>query len=388
MPHWLPDEEVESLLRLRREFHEHPELSWKETRTSTRVTEELEALGLRPQHGIAGTGVVVDIGTDGPYVALRADMDALPIQEESGLPFSSKVPGVMHACGHDAHTACLLTVAKRLVASPPPFGRVRLLFQPAEEVGAGAPKMLEEGALAIDDVRGIYGIHFWSQLETGVISVVPGPMMGSVDQFTIDVKGKGGHGAAPHECADPLVAAAHLVTSLQSIVSRRLDPLKPAVVSVGRFQSGTAFNVIPDTAHLLGTVRTMDRDTWEAIPGLLEQIASHTVAAFGCEATVQMVRAMRPLINHPDATALAQTVAKELVEPDKLQTFQTMAGEDFAAYLEQIPGCFLFVGAGGNANDAPHQPPHHNPKFTLDEEAFPLAVRLLEGCARQALQDA
>lgn len=388
MGQWdLPEDEQQALISMRRDLHIHPELSWKETRTSATVARELKALGLHPKEGVAGTGVYADIGEGGPLIALRADMDALPIQEETEVPFASQTPGVMHACGHDAHTACLIAVAKRLVASPPTEGRVRLLFQPAEEIGSGAEVMLQEGALQDKDLAGIYGLHFWSQLQTGTVGVVPGAMMGSVDLFEITVKGKGGHGAEPHMCADALVAAAHLVTNLQTIVSRRLNPLAPAVVSVGKFESGTAFNVIPEQATLVGTVRTMDRETWSAIPSLLEQVATHSVAALGCEASVNLQRVQKPLINDKEAAQLATEAAQELLSSEQITPFRTLAGEDFAAYLEQVKGCFFFVGAGGTG-DALKQPPHHNPKFILDEDAFPLGVRLLEGCARRALQEA
>lgn len=388
MGQWLSEDEERSLIAFRRTLHAHPELSWDEWETSKRIQEQLESMGLSVHTGIAQTGLYADIGDEGPLVILRADMDALPIHEEADVPFRSTKPGVMHACGHDAHSACLVAAARRLIQNPPPKGRVRLLFQPAEELGAGAPQMIREGVLDDPQLIGIYGLHFWSQLPTGGVYIVPDSMMGSVDQFEITVHGQGGHGAAPHRCRDPLVAAAYLVTTLQTAVSRRVDPLHPAVVTVGQFVSGSAFNIIPEQAKLVGTIRTMDRSTWLSMPQWLDEITHGTVGALGCTAQVQLRRAQLPLVNDPDAAQLAFSVAEQLVGSEKIGEFRTLAGEDFAAYLEQTKGCFFFVGAGGPSEEqATHQPAHHNPKFILDEDAFPLGTRLLEECARKALYE-
>lgn len=386
---WLPVQERDALIVLRRELHQHPELAWQEERTAARVAEELRRMGLQPQTQVARTGVVVEIGQGDPVVALRADMDALPIVEQTGLSFASQNPGVMHACGHDAHTSTLVAVARRLVANPPPKGRVRLIFQPAEEGAGGAREMLNAGVLHAPKPLAIYGLHYWSQVPTGVVGVVEGAMMGSVDRLTITIQGKGGHGAAPHTTADPLVAGAYLVTSLQTLVSRRVDPLSPAVVTIGSFHAGSAFNIIPNQAELVGTVRTLDHATWEAVPRFLDDIVHHTVAAMGCTAKIQLERIDSPLINHPEPTALVQKVATQLVGAEQVQPFQTMAGEDFSVFLEDTPGCFFFVGAGGSqAQQAQQAAPHHSPHFLLDEEAFPLGVLLLEACAREALAQA
>lgn len=385
----LSQQEQDALIALRRELHAYPELAWQEERTAARVAEELRRLGLQPQMGVAKTGVVVEIGQGDPVVALRGDMDALPIQEQTSLDFSSKNPGVMHACGHDAHTSTLVAVARRLVANPPPHGRVRLIFQPAEEGAGGAKAMIQAGVLEHPTPIAIYGLHYWSKLPTGVVSVVEGPMMGSVDRLTITIQGKGGHGAAPHTTADPLVAAAYLVTTLQTLVSRRVDPLSPAVVTIGSFHAGSAFNIIPNQAELVGTVRTLDRDTWESIPQFLHEIVHSTVAAMGCTAEINLDRIDNPLINHPQPTQVVRKVATQIVGSEQVKPFQTMAGEDFSVFLEQIPGCFFFVGAGGaQATQATQAAPHHSPYFVLDEAAFPWGVRLLEACAREALAQA
>lgn len=385
-PWQLPEEERALLLSMRRDLHEHPELSWHEERTAAQVAASLRALGLSVRTGVAKTGVVADIGASGPMVALRADMDALPIQEDTGLAFSSKHPGVMHACGHDVHTSTLVAVARRLVANPPEHGRVRLIFQPAEEGAGGAQVMIEEGVLEDPRPVAIYGMHIWSLYPTGVVSVTPGPAMGSVDHLEIVIHGRGGHAAAPHDTADPLVAGAYLVTQLQTLVSRRIDPMSPAVVTIGKFQAGEAFNVIPDQARLVGTIRTLEPDTWEKIPTLLEEIVQGCVAGFGCRAEVRLERLQRPLVNHVKESALVREVASRWVPPDALMERPMLAGEDFASFLEISPGCFFFVGAAGSVvGDAA---PHHNPHFVLDEEAFDLGVRLLEDVAREALKRA
>ncbi len=382
----LSSEERDALLAMRRDLHQHPELSWQEVRTSARVVEELEALGLEPQTNVAKTGVVVEIGAKGPVVALRGDMDALPVHEQTNLPFASQTEGVMHACGHDAHTSSLVAVARRLVASPPKHGRVRLIFQPAEEGAGGAKAMLAAGVLEDPKPIAIYGLHYWSKMPTGQVGVIDGPMMGSVDRLKIRVTGRGGHAAAPHNTADPLVAACYLVTALQTMVSRRNNPLAPVVVSIGSFHAGSTFNVIPNEVEMEGTIRTLDQDAWEAVPGWLDEIVPATLAGMGCQGEVRLDRVERPLVNHTEPTRIVQHVAGQLLGDDNVKEFQTLAGEDFSVFLDNIPGCFFFVGAGGQKSD--EAAPHHSPHFLLDEDAFPTGVLLLEACAREALQRA
>jgi len=382
----LPKDERDALIEMRRDLHRHPELSWQEFRTAQRVVEALRALGLEPKTEVAKTGVIVDIGDEGPMVALRADLDALPIHEESGVPFTSLHKGVMHACGHDVHTSCLVAVARRLVENPPEFGRVRLVFQPAEEGAGGAIQMIEEGILDDPEFLGIYGVHIWSQMPTGRLGIAPGPIMGSVDRFELTVHGRGGHGAIPQETADPLVAGAYLIGALQTLVSRRLDPLAPAVVSVGTFEAGTAFNVIPETARITGTIRTLNTKAWEQVPALLEEIVEHAVKPFGCTSELVFKRLQLPVVNEPGATALIREAAVQLVGEEQIEELRMLAGEDFASYLQKVPGCFVFVGAGGTQAQAKEAPPHHSPYFILDEDAFDLSVRLLEETARLALK--
>tara|TARA_B100000609_G_scaffold196617_1_gene192323 strand:- start:9347 stop:10537 length:1191 start_codon:yes stop_codon:yes gene_type:complete len=386
----LPEEERNELISFRRELHQHPELSWQEFETSRRVFERLEALGLTPRR-MAKTGVVAEVGSqEGPVVALRADLDALPIQEATDLPFASEHQGVMHACGHDAHTACLMVVAKRLVANPPSYGRVRLIFQPAEEDTDGADMMIREGVLADPEPIAIYGAHVWSQMPSGYVGVNAGPTMGSVDHLEIEITGRGGHGAVPHTAIDPIVAGANLVMSLQTLVSRRIDPMHSVVVSIGQFEAGTAFNVIPETAKLTGTVRTLEREAWEQIPALLETIVHQAVAAHGCEAKLTLTRSLRPLINHERETEVVRKVAQAYLPDERILPTKMLAGEDFSAFLEQIPGCFFFVGSAFEKSeaDAMKAAPHHNPRFMLDEESFDLVVRILEDSARYELNEA
>ncbi len=380
----LPKAEQALLLSMRHDLHAHPELSWQEERTARVVAEALQALGLEVRTGVARTGVVADIGVSGPMVALRADMDALPIQEETGLEFASKHSGVMHACGHDAHTSVLVAVARRLVAEPPKHGRVRLIFQPAEEGAGGAIEMIKEGVLSDPQPFAIYGLHVWSLLPTGCLSVTTGPAMGSVDHLEIVIHGRGGHAAAPHDTADPLVAGAYMVTQLQTLVSRRIDPMSPVVVTIGQFQAGDAFNVIPSTARLVGTIRTLEPETWAVIPRLLEEVVTHSAAAHGCHAEIRLSRLQQPLVNHEAESALVRDIALRWVDRGALRTRPMLAGEDFASFLEVVPGCFFFVGAGGASVEG--AAPHHNSRFLLDEAAFDLGVRLLEEVAREALE--
>ncbi len=381
----LPKDEQEALIAMRNDLHRHPELAWKEKRTAQKVKEALEAMGLHPET-VAETGVMVEIGEGEGLVVLRADMDALPIQEETNLPFRSEYEGLMHACGHDAHTACLVAVARRLVRHPPKEGRVRLLFQPAEEMGGGAKKMIEEGVL--EGATAIYGIHFWSQLSTGQLGIVKGAMMGSVDFFTVNIHGKGGHAAIPQHAKDPIVAASYMVTSLQTIVSRQIDPLKSAVLTIGEFHAGSAPNIIPNSATIRGTIRTLDRETWEKMPSLFEKVVHSTADTFDCEAEITFERMAPPLINRKKEIEVAKKVALPLVGEENIVEYRVLAGEDFAEYLEKIPGAFLFVGASKNPPEKAHlSAPHHNPYFELDEKAFALAVRLLEGCARESIKE-
>ncbi|HEY7686036.1 MAG TPA: amidohydrolase [Gemmatimonadales bacterium] len=374
----LPPPDRDSLVAIRRDLHAHPELGFQETRTSLLVAERLEALGygVRPQ--VARTGVVGVKGNGGRCVLLRADMDALPVEEANDVPYRSKHPGKMHACGHDGHVAIGLEVARRLAAVVLP-GTVKLAFQPAEELSGGAGAMIEAGVLEQPAVEAAFGIHLWNEMPVGTIGVMPGPMMASVDEFEITITGKGGHAAVPHLAIDPILVAAHLITALQSIVSRRRDPFEEGVVSVTQVQAGHAFNVIPAQAVLRGTVRTFGGRFWEDAPDLVRGTAQGIAAAFGASAEITFRRLTRPLVNDAAMADLMKDVAEEIVGRDRVKDgIRTMGGEDMSHFLAKVPGCFAFVGsarADGTSS------PHHSPTFDIEEESLVIGAELLSRTA-------
>lgn len=383
----LSDAERTLLVSTRRDLHAHPELAYEETRTAAVVLERLRAAGLDPQAGVAGTGVVVSVGEPGSKtVLLRADMDALPLTEENEkIAYRSTAPGRMHACGHDGHTAALISVAERLAAAPPK-GRVVCCFQPAEEGRGGAQKMIDEGIL--EGVDAVFGVHLWNSLPVGRIGLATGPIMAAVDSFEITLIGQGGHGAMPQQTRDPLVAACHVVTALQTIVSRSTSPLDSCVVTVGKLEAGDSFNIIPHTARLSGTCRAFSKESHDALPDRVREIVTGVANALGCEATIDYRRICSPTVNEPLMTELMREVAREQLGTEAVVTegegARTMAGEDFSALLERVPGCFALVGSRNPARGLVH--PHHSPHFDFDEEALEVSVRLLEGVARRYLE--
>jgi amidohydrolase len=357
---------ADEIVAWRRHLHAHPELSFQEHETARFVEERLSALdGLELSRPTA-TSVVARLRCgEGPALALRADMDALAIQEESGVEFASTRPGVMHACGHDGHTAVLLGVAHTLVERRDELaGEVRFLFQHAEEIPPGGARELV-AAGALEGVDAVVGCHLFAQVESGAVGVPLGPFLAAPDTFGITVRGRGGHAALPHGAVDPIPVAAQLVTSLQQIVARETSPLASAVVSVTRFNAGTADNVIPETVELRGTVRTFTHDVKSTVRGALERIATGIAAAHGCTAEVRYEDGYLAVENDP---AVAELVRRN-VDPQRLQEVEPiMGGEDFSAYQQVAPGCFFVVGAGG-----PERFPHHHPRFTIDEEALAVA---------------
>ncbi len=363
-----------SLVATRRDIHQHPELGFEETRTATLITDRLRGLNYHVTPGIGKTGVVGVKNNPGRCVLLRADMDALPVQEANAVPYRSKEPGKMHACGHDGHVAIGLEVARRL-APLDLGGSVKFAFQPAEEVSNGAQAMISDGVLEQPTVDAAFGIHLWNDLPVGTIGVMAGPVMASVDQFEIEIVGRGGHAAAPHQTIDPVVVAAHVITALQSLVSRRRDPFTEAVVSVTEVHAGRAFNVIPDRAQLRGTVRTFGGNFFEDAPQLVQETAQGVAAAFGAQATVQYRRLSAPLINDEKLSALMRDVAADLIGADNVrQGVRTMGGEDMAYFLASVPGCFAFVGSAPKEGRAS---PHHSPTFDIDEESLVIGAELL-----------
>lgn len=383
------EDEVEELVATRRDVHRHPELAYEETRTAGLVAERLRALGYEPTTGVGGTGVVAVLEgeQEGPCVMLRADMDALPVQEANDVDYRSTIDGRMHACGHDCHVAALLTSARMLKRlGPPARGRVKLAFQPAEEGGNGALAMIEAGVLEAPKVDAVFGLHVWNQLDVGQVAVVDGPLMGAVDKFVVRVRGQGGHGAIPQQSRDPVLAASHVVTALQQIVARNVDPLEGAVVTVGSIRGGDAFNVIPEEVVLEGTLRCFDPGLWEALPGHVERVATNVARGFGCEAEVDVERLMRATINDPAMAALVREVAVDVVGQGNVVETRTLTSEDFSEYLYRVPGCFFFVGSRNAAKGLVH--PHHSPRFDVDEAVLPLGTALLTRIARQYLDAA
>ncbi|MCY0879451.1 MAG: amidohydrolase [Firmicutes bacterium] len=361
----------DDVVTYRRALHRIPELAFQEEATRDYLEEHLTGLGLAPRRA-GGTGLVVDIAGQrpGPCLAIRADMDGLPLTEETGLNFASEHPGIMHACGHDGHMAIVLALADRLVAEPMFSGTVRLIFQPAEErPPGGAQRLIAEGAL--DGVDEIYGLHLWADFPVGVAGIKEGAMMANADQFTVRIQGKGGHGSQPEATQDAVLIAAQTVVNLQTVVSRRVPPLEPAVVSCGTIHGGQTFNIIAETAEITGTVRTLSMDTQRLIEEEIRRIAQGTAALYGAQAELIYDKGYPAVLNHERAVAIWKERLRGLVEVIRPQP--SMGGEDFAYYLQQRPGAFLFLGAKPGHGTAF---PHHSPHFVIDERALPLGVEV------------
>jgi amidohydrolase len=382
------EQDLQELIEVRRDLHAHPEIAFQEVRTSGFVAGRLRAMGLEAKTGVGKTGVLATIkgGKPGKTVLLRADMDALPIQEENDVPYRSTTPGAMHAFGHDCHTSILLGVAQKLMQDPGSFpGAVKLCFQPAEEQGGGADAMIADGALENPKPDAAFGLHVWQDQDLGKIGVTSGPFMAAVDEFTVTISGKGAHAAQPHLGVDPVLCAAQVVTALQAIASRETDPFREVVVSVTQFHAGTAFNIIPPEATLNGTVRVFDPATWEQLPARFERFVRGVAAAFDCRIDLQYVRHNRPTVNDPKMAALARAVAVELVgEENVVDDLRTMGGEDFSAFLARVPGCFIAVGSRNTAKGLVHG--HHHPRFDVDERCLRIGAEVLLRTARRFLE--
>ena len=368
----------------RRAFHRHPEIAFKEFKTAATLKSFFEALGI-PVQTLAGTGLRADLSgrPGGRTVALRADMDALPLQEEGEKPSLSENFGACHACGHDGHMAALMGAAEILARRKESFrGRVVFICQPAEELPpGGALPMIEEGAL--DGVDAIFGLHLWESLQTGKVGLLAGPLMAQADNFRITVTGRGGHGSMPQATADPILAAGHLIVALQSIVSRNIDPLKPAVLSFGTVSGGTVYNIIPNEVRLSGTVRTFEPEVQALMKKRLAEIVEATGQAGDVRAVLEYEDGYPPLINPPDSVEFARRTVESLWGPEAIVPFRpVMGGEDFARYLQKIPGAFLFLGSG---DGKPH--PHHHPGFDLDDRALVPATALLSALALSFLEE-
>jgi amidohydrolase len=370
------------LIGWRRDFHRRPETAFKEFETSAVLKKFFEDLGC-PVRTLAGTGLLADLEgrPGGRTVALRTDMDALPLTEEPGKPYGSENPGACHACGHDGHMAIMMGAAELLSRRKSRWtGRVVFLGQPAEELPPGGAKpMIEQGAL--DGVDAVFGLHLWQGMPTGKVALVKGPMMAQSDNFRIVVRGRGGHGSMPHAAVDPILAAAQIVTAAQGIVSRNVDPLKPAVLTFGTIHGGTVYNIIPNEVLLTGTVRTFDPGLQKLIERRLRETAADTARAFGASAELEYEIGYPPLVNDPASVDFVTGIVRRTFGADRLLAIDpVMGGEDFAYYLQNRPGAFLFFGAGDGTSA-----PHHHPAFDIDERALPEAAQLLASIALEFL---
>jgi amidohydrolase len=374
-----------SLVKLRRELHQYPELAYQEFKTSERIAKESSRLKLKVKKGVAKTGVVgiLEGKKNGMTVALRADMDALPILEQTNFPYKSKNKGVMHACGHDLHMTCVIGAATILSEMTDELkGNVKFIFQPSEEVHPGGAKpMIQAGVLKNPNVSGVFGLHCDSAIPVGKIGVRDGPMMAQADDFDIVVLGKGGHGARPHDGVDAIVVASQIIQALQTIPSRKISPVEPVVISVGKIEGGTARNIICDRVTLKGTARSLNQEVARKIPQLLKEIASGIAKSAGASAEVDYHTGYPVLVNHPKATNLARnTISKMFGKEAIFEIPKPMMGaEDFAYYLEKVPGSFLRLGIRNPNRNAIY--PWHHPKFTVDEDAIKIGASVLAGIA-------
>jgi amidohydrolase len=379
----------DELIELRRDFHMHPELGFQEHRTAGKVEEYLRSLGLEPKR-VAETGVVALLqgeapgAEDGPVLLLRADIDALPIKEENDVPYVSKNEGVMHACGHDAHTAMLLTAAKILSGMKEQIaGTIKFVFQPNEEV-AGAEIMVEQGVLENPEPDAAIGFHIWTPLPSGTVGLKAGAVMASMDVFKITVKGKGGHTGYPESAVDPIVAAADIVKNAQILQTREVGAMKPTIIMFGKVAAGTKSNIIPDEAVLEGTMRYLyagGPETDEYPAGRLKRIAENTAAVHRCSVDFEIYQENYAVENDAGMIDMMREVAAQTGAVDSIEEHASMAGEDFAAFASRIPSAFVFLGTADEKKQTNY--PHHNPKFNIDEETLPVGVEMF---VRSALQ--
>ena len=374
---------AEETIQTRRDFHQHPEIAFQEVRTSGVIAEKLEGLGLEVRREVGKTGViaVLDSGRPGKTVLARADIDALPIHDEKTSAYRSTVDGKMHACGHDGHAAVLLSVAKILAKifterKDDLSGKVVFIFQPAEEIVGGARAMLEDGALKEVKPDASIGLHLSSQFPTGTVAVRSGPSMAATDSFRLFVSGKGGHAARPHESVDPVLIAAHLITGLQSLVSRETDPLDNAVISLTSIHGGTAYNIIPENVEIKGTLRTFLPETRDFLQGRIERFSEDLAQSMRGAVGLEWITQSPAVVNNETMTERLRGVAREVVGEDKLLIAPPiMGGDDMALWLRQAPGCYFFVGARNEEKGSHYA--HHHPQFDLDEDALPVAVEVL-----------
>jgi amidohydrolase len=385
------DELVPDMVALRRDLHEHPELAFEEVRTSGIVAQRLRSLGLEVETGVAKTGVVGLLRggashTGAKTIAIRADMDALPIHELNEVEYRSTVDGKMHACGHDGHTSIALAVADILSKRKSELtGNVKFIFQPAEETIGGAEPMVKEGAM--QGVDGIIGLHLISDYPVGRVGVRSGTVFASADKFVVTVRGKGGHAAMPEMSVDPIVIAAYIITALQTLISRETSPFSPAVVTIGVVKAGTAFNIIPETAELHGTMRSFSKEHREKLLRRISELATGVAGAMGATCEVKTFDGCPPCTNDASMTEVVQKAAVESVGTEKVdngEEVMTTGSDDMAYFLNTVPGCYFIVGANNAEKGAKY--PHHHPRFNVDEDAMPVGVEVLTRAAIEFLK--
>ena len=384
----LLDEVRPKIIEWRRYLHQHPELSFHEKETSQFIYDTLHSFGHIELSRPTETSVVGVIrgGKPGKTLAIRADIDALPIDEKNTFEFKSSRPGVMHACGHDGHTAMLLGTALILSKLKEELnGNIKLIFQHAEELfPGGAEELVQKGVM--DDVDWVIGAHLWSPLAYGKIGIVYGSMMASPDTFYITIKGKGGHAAIPQDTIDSIAVGAQVVSNLQHIVSRKMNPLDPVVLSVAKFVGGSTHNVIPGTVEMMGTVRSFSTELQEEVPKLMEQVIKGITSAHGADYEFKYVKGYRPVINAETTTKVMEEIVKEVYGSDAIDyTRPSMVGEDFSAYQQKAPGTFIYIGAGNPEKESTY--PHHHERFTIDEDALEKGVTLFTHAAFKFLNE-
>jgi len=375
-------ETADWIVDLRRTIHSRPELSYHENETAALVAAQLKELGLEVTEGVGGNGVVglLKGASAGKTVALRADIDALPINELNEIPYKSVFPNSMHACGHDGHAAIVLGVARLLTEMCNSIkGNVKFVFQPAEEVPpeGGAKGMIAARVLENPKVDAVFGLHIWPDLPAGQIGLKPGPIMAASDRVSIIIRGKGGHAAAPHQAFDTVVTAAQVILGLQTLASRKLDPLKPAVLSICRINAGTAYNILPDEVHLEGTTRYFDKEMGAFIEEQIRQIIEGICASSGCSYEIDYQYGFPPTVNDREMTTLVERAAAHVLGEDKVIRVEepSMTGEDFSYFLQEVPGCFFWLGTRNPEKGIVY--PLHNARFQIDEEILPLGAAVL-----------
>lgn len=374
------------LVSWRRHLHQYPELGFKEHLTAEFVAQRLTEWGIDHQTGIAETGIMATIAGEqpGPVLAIRADIDALPIQEENTVSYRSRHDGIMHACGHDGHTAIALGTARYLSQHRQDFaGTVKIIFQPAEESPGGAKPMIEAGVLQNPQVDAIIGLHLWNNLPLGMVGVKSGPLMAAVDLFECKIQGKGGHGAMPHQTMDAVVISAQIVNALQAIVARHVNPLDSAVVTVGQLHAGTASNVIADSSFMSGTVRYFDPELADLIEPRMEEILKGICQSWGATYDLNYWRLYPPVINDVAIADLVRSLSTEVIETPTgvVPNCQTMGGEDMSFFLQEVPGCYFFLGSANDERGLAY--PHHHPQFDFDETALAMGVEIFVRCVEK-----